>query len=112
MIGQRLVEGPLEVGGAHAVGEVTVGTVAEEELPLVGHGGLDVLPTINVLLATVHNTNVTCSVSERYYTVAQFISGFHSRGGKHIAANFKRGQIQIQGDNSILNKPISKGGGG
>ena len=26
-----------------------------------------------------------------------FISGFHSRGGKRIMVNFKRGQIQIQG---------------
>ena len=64
MIGQSLVEGTLEVGGAHSVGEVTVRTVAEKELSLVGHGGLDVLPTIDVLLATVHNTNVTCSGSK------------------------------------------------
>ena len=36
--------------------------------------------------------------------LAGFISGFRSRGGKCIVANFKRGQIQIlRGGNPILN---------
>ena len=29
---------------------------------------------------------------------AGFISGFRSRGGEHIEANFKEGQMQIQGE--------------
>ena len=70
MIGQRLVEGPLEVRSTHAVGEVAIGAVAEEELSLVGHGSFDVLPTIDVLLAAVHHTNVTCRPRESIqYTV-------------------------------------------
>ena len=33
--------------------------------------------------------------SNQYH--ARFISGLHSRGGKHIVVNFKGVQIQIQG---------------
>ena len=63
MIGQRLIEGPLEVGGAHTVGEVAIGAVTEEKFSLVGHSGFDVFSTIDVFLAAVHNTNVACRES-------------------------------------------------
>ena len=61
VIGQRLIKGPLEVGCAHPVGKVTIGIVTQKELSLIGHGSLDVLTSVNVLLATVHHTNVACS---------------------------------------------------
>ena len=35
-----------------------------------------------------------------------FFSGFHSRGGKYIAANFKQRQIQIQGGGGNTTTPI------
>ena len=62
MIGQCLVEDFLEKGGTKTVGHVTIGTVTEEELAFGCHCCFDVLPTINVLLASVHNTNVALCV--------------------------------------------------
>ena len=58
MVGQGLVESPLEVWRTHAVGKVTVRVVAEEELAFIGHGCLDILSPVNVLLTAVHDTNV------------------------------------------------------
>ena len=56
-----LVQGPLQVRGAHALGYVAVGRVRQEELPLGGESHADVLPSVNVLLTTVHHPDVTWS---------------------------------------------------
>ena len=115
MIGQSLVEGPLEIGGAHSVGEVTVCTVAEKELSLVGHGSLDVLPTIDVLLATVHNTNVTCSGSDNIYSSGIYFRISFKRGQTHSSKLQGGGgggeQIQIQGGPTLYLRQFPGGGG-
>lgn len=56
-----LIENLLQVGGTHAISQVSVGRVGEEELPLCRHGSGDVLLPINVLLTPVHHPNVSCS---------------------------------------------------
>ena len=38
---------------------VPVGWVGEEELPLGGHGQLDVLPALDILLRTVHDPDIS-----------------------------------------------------
>lgn len=55
----HLVEDFLEVGRAHAVGQVSVRRVREEELPLGSHGGGNVFLAVNVLLAPIHHADVT-----------------------------------------------------
>lgn len=55
-----LIQGLLQVRGAHAVGHVPVGWVGEEELPLGRQGRTDVLLALDVLLAAVHHANVAC----------------------------------------------------
>ena len=53
-----LVEGLLEVRGAHAVGQMPVPGMGHEELALSRHGGVNVLLPIDVLLASVHHPDV------------------------------------------------------
>lgn len=55
----HLIEDLLEVRGSHAVSQVSVAGMAEEELPLCSHGSGYVLLPVNVLLASVHHTDVT-----------------------------------------------------
>lgn len=55
----HLIEDFLQVRGAHAVSQVSVGGMGEEELPLGAHSSIDVLLPVNVLLAPVHHTDVT-----------------------------------------------------
>lgn len=60
-----LVEDLLQVGRAHAVSQVAVGRMGEEELAFSGQGRRDVLLAINVLLAPVHHPNVACGRGSR-----------------------------------------------
>jgi len=53
-----LVEDLLQVGRAHAVSQVAVGRVGEEELAFSSQGSCDIFLTIDVLLASVHDSNV------------------------------------------------------
>ena len=53
-----LVEGLLEVRGAHAFGQMPVPGMGHEELPFGRHGRVDVLLPIDVLLTSVHHPNV------------------------------------------------------
>lgn len=55
-----LIQGLLQVWGAHTVCYVPVGRVGEEELPLGSQCRTDVLLALNVFLAAVHNANVAC----------------------------------------------------
>lgn len=55
----HLVEDFLQVRGAHAVGQVSVGGVGQEELPLSLQRCSDVLLPVDVLLAAVDHANVT-----------------------------------------------------
>jgi len=55
----HLIEDFLEVGRAHAVSQMSIRRVGEEELPLSAHSSINVLLSIYVLLASVHHTNVT-----------------------------------------------------
>ena len=55
-----LVEDLLQVGRAHAVSQVAVGRVGEEELAFSSQGSCDIFLTIDVLLASVHDSNVAC----------------------------------------------------
>ena len=55
-----LVEDLLQVGCAHAVSQVAVGRVGEEELAFSSQGSCDIFLTIDVLLASVHDSNVAC----------------------------------------------------
>lgn len=55
-----LIQGLLQVRGAHAVSHVPVGRVGEEELPLSRQRRADVLLALDVLLAAVHHTDVAC----------------------------------------------------
>lgn len=54
----HLVEDFLQVGGAHAVSQVSVGRVRQEELPLSLQCCTDVFLPINVLLTAIHHPNV------------------------------------------------------
>ncbi len=49
VIGQLLVEGPLQVGRAHALGHVAVVRVRQEKLALGRQRHLDVLASVDVL---------------------------------------------------------------
>lgn len=53
-----LIEDFLQVRGPHAISQVAIGRVAEEELPLSCHGSSNVLFSINIFLTPVHNSNV------------------------------------------------------
>lgn len=53
-----LVQGLLQVWGAHAVSHVPVGWVREEELPLGCQGSPDVLFALDVLLTAVNHADV------------------------------------------------------
>lgn len=55
----HLVEDLLQKGGAHAVGQVSIGRVRQEELSLSLQSRRDVFPPINVLLTAVHHPDVT-----------------------------------------------------
>lgn len=54
-----LVEGFLKVRRAHAIGQVSVRRVRQEELPLGLQRRIDVLLSINVFLTAIHHTDVT-----------------------------------------------------
>lgn len=60
-----LVEDLLQVGCAHAVSQVAVGWVGEEEFALGSQGGRDVFLAVYVLLAPVHHANVACGTGLR-----------------------------------------------
>lgn len=55
----HLVEDFLQVRGAHAVSQVSVGGVGQEELPLGLQCCGDVLLPVDVLLAAIDHANVT-----------------------------------------------------
>lgn len=54
-----LVEGFLQVRCAHALCDVPVSRVRQEELPLSGQRGADVFLSIDVLLTAVHHADVS-----------------------------------------------------
>lgn len=60
-----LVQGLLQVRRPHALCHVSVGRVGEEELPLRGQGGSDVLLPVDVLLAAVDHADVACAKRRR-----------------------------------------------
>lgn len=55
-----LIQGLLQMRGAHAVSHVPVRRVGQEELPLGRQRCPDVLLALNVLLTAVHHTDVAC----------------------------------------------------
>lgn len=54
-----LVEGFLQVRCTHAVSQVSVGRMRQEELPLCTQSRLNVLLSFDVLLAAVHHPDIT-----------------------------------------------------
>lgn len=54
-----LVEDFLQVGGSHAVGQVSVRWVRQEELPLSLQRRSDVFLPVDVLLTAIHHPDVT-----------------------------------------------------
>ena len=65
VVRELLVQHLLQVGRAEAVGHVAVARVGEEELPLGGHGGLDVLLAVDVLLRAVDHAHVAPAQGEQ-----------------------------------------------
>ena len=63
---QLHVELLLQPAGAASVCQVSVPGVRQEEFPLRGLSGLDVLPSINILLTSVHYSHVTPSEREKF----------------------------------------------
>ena len=55
-----LVEGFLQVRRSHALGQVPVSRVRQEELPLGSQRRTDVLLPVDVLLTAVHHPDVAC----------------------------------------------------
>lgn len=55
----HLIKNFLEVGRAHAFSQVSVSRVGEEELPLSSNSSINILLSIDVLLASVNHTDVT-----------------------------------------------------
>lgn len=54
-----LIEDFLQVWGSHAVRQVSVGRMREEELPLRCQSRFDVLLPFNVFLTAVHHPDIT-----------------------------------------------------
>ena len=72
-----LVEDLLQVGCAHAVSQVAVGRVGEEELAFSSQGSCDIFLTIDVLLASVHDSNVACGwVEVKGHSALQGVRGW------------------------------------
>lgn len=56
----HLIECLLQVGSAHALCNVSVCRMGQEELPLSSQSSANVFLPINVLLTAIHHADVTC----------------------------------------------------
>lgn len=65
-VSQYLIEDLLQVWGAHAVRYVSVGRMAQKELPLCCQSRSDVLLAVDVLLTAVDHADVPCVTQSRF----------------------------------------------
>ena len=90
---------------AHSLRYVSVGRVRQEELPLGGHGGADVLLPVDVLLTAVHHADVAWGTTTIHATRRRPESTQASGRGRRVSLcgpSVAGGPTSSQGQELVL----------